>query len=906
MATPVQIPSETVEKWQGIVDLLAEIMHVPAALVMRVEPPNIKVFVSSESKGNPYEPDEVASLNTGLYCEAVMKTRQSLLVPDALVDEEWKSNPDIKLGMISYLGFPVTWPDGEIFGTICVLDNKKNHYGEVYQRLLLQFRDVLQADLNSFVKLAGELRERANLLNLTHDAIFVRDMNGVIKYWNRGAEELYGWTAEQAAGKLIRHLLKTAFPVPLDQIEAEILRAGRWEGELVHTKKDGTQIVVASRWSLQRDERAAPVAILVTNNDITERKRAEQARQDIEDQWRAAFESNPTMYFIVDGAGTTISVNAFGAEQLGYAVSELVGQPVLNVFYEPDRQAVQGYANACFEQPGRMMRWEARKIRKDGTMLWVRETARAAVLKKRPVLLVVCEDITERKRTEQALRRSEAHLAEAQRLSHTGSWAFSPVSGKVLYWSDELFRMWGFDPQQGPPDVQAVLQRIHPEDQERIGQLFERGFEGQLTADVRAEHKIVLPDGTVKYHQGISHPVFDEAGQVIEYVGTAVDVTERKRVEEALRRSEAYLAEAQRLTHTGSWAYDPDGEKAIYWSEETFRIFGLDPRRGSPPDQEEFLRMLHPEDRERFCERVGEAFRSKVDYSVDYRIVLSDGTLKHIHEIGHPVLDETGEVAEWVGTEVDVTDRKRAEAERERLRQLEADLAHMNRVSMMGELAASLAHEIKQPIAAAATNAKTCLRWLQREPPEMGEAREAASRIVKDVNRAADIIDRNRSLYARDMPKPEMVNLNELIREMIVLVNDGANRHSISICAELDRALPTITADRVQMQQVLMNLMLNGIEAMKDTGGELTIRSKKNEDGQILLSVSDVGIGLPVESAERIFDAFFTTKAQGTGMGLSISRRIVESHGGRLWATTNSGCGAIFHLTLPTAVEAHS
>src|SRR5215467_12909688 len=184
MRDGIEVPSEIIQKWQEIVNLLAEIMHVPSALIMKVEPPNIRVFVSSESKGNPYEPDEIACLNTGLYCETVMKTRQPLLVPDALADDDWKSNPDIKLGMISYLGFPVTWPDGEIFGTICVLDNKNNDYGEVYQRLLLQFRDVLQADLNSFVKLAGELRERANLLNLTHDAIFVRDMHGVIKYWN--------------------------------------------------------------------------------------------------------------------------------------------------------------------------------------------------------------------------------------------------------------------------------------------------------------------------------------------------------------------------------------------------------------------------------------------------------------------------------------------------------------------------------------------------------------------------------------------------------------------------------------------------------------------------------------------------------------------------------------------------
>jgi PAS domain S-box-containing protein len=359
------------------------------------------------------------------------------------------------------------------------------------------------------------------------------------------------------------------------------------------------------------------------------------------------------------------------------------------------------------------------------------------------------------------------------------------------------------------------------------------------------------------------------------------------------------LAEAQRLTHTGSWAYSPATEKAIYWSEEAFRIFGLDPQRKDPPNHQEFQRLQHPDDRDKFYQRFQKAVSTRMDFAGEYRIVLPDETVKYIQETGHPVLDETGELAEYVGTMVDITERKLAEQERERLRQLERDLAHMNRVSMMGELAASLAHEIKQPITAAATDAKTCLRWLQREPPDIGEACETAVRIVQGVNRAADIIDRNRSLYGRGTPKQEMVNPNEIVQEMITLLHDAANRQSISICPELDGGLPTISVDRVQVQQVLMNLMLNGIEAMKDTGGELTVRSKKIEDGQILLSVSDLGIGLPVGNAERIFDAFFTTKAHGTGMGLSISRRIIESHGGRLWASANSGKGATFYVILP-------
>jgi signal transduction histidine kinase len=275
-------------------------------------------------------------------------------------------------------------------------------------------------------------------------------------------------------------------------------------------------------------------------------------------------------------------------------------------------------------------------------------------------------------------------------------------------------------------------------------------------------------------------------------------------------------------------------------------------------------------------------------------------------ESGIPRYTGAGEFAGYIGSNIDITELKRAEAERERLHQLEADLAHINRVSMMGELAASLAHELKQPIAAALTDAKTCVRWLRGDPPDVAEGCEAALRMTNDATRAAEVIDRVRSLYRRDTSDRERLDVNEIIREMIVLLHDKADRNSISIRTELDSGLPLITADRVQLQQVLMNLILNGIEAMKDANGELSITSKRTADAQLLVSVSDSGIGLPVGEVDRIFDAFFTTKVQGTGMGLSISRRIIESHGGRLWACVNTERGATFQFTLPTDVAASS
>ena len=310
----------------------------------------------------------------------------------------------------------------------------------------------------------------------------------------------------------------------------------------------------------------------------------------------------------------------------------------------------------------------------------------------------------------------------------------------------------------------------------------------------------------------------------------------------------------------------------------------------------------HPADVNRHMEKwraslaTGEPFENEVRYRRS-----SDGEYRWFLTRAVALRDARGRIVKWYGISTDIDDRKRAEQERETLR---ADLAHMNRVSMMGELAASLSHELKQPIAATIINADAAIRWLTREEPDLEHARETAKRIIKDGARATEIIDRLRSLYKKAPPQHELVDVRETIDEMVVLLRGEANRCGVSIRTDLAADLARITADRVQLQQVLMNLMLNAIEAMKETGGVLTIQAQTGEEGQIRISVSDTGVGLPPDKADEIFNAFFTTKPQGSGMGLAISRSIVESHGGRLWATANDGRGATFHFTLPIAAAA--
>jgi PAS domain S-box-containing protein len=502
-------------------------------------------------------------------------------------------------------------------------------------------------------------------------------------------------------------------------------------------------------------------------------------------------------------------------------------------------------------------------------------------------------DIEERKRVEQALKRSEAYLAEAQRLTHTGSCAIDGSSRETLYWSEEMFRLFDFDPQQGLPMWDQWLQRIHPEDREKVKLAGDRTFLQKVDCDV--EFRIVKPDGTLKQIHGIGHPVLSPNGALVQVIGTMVDITERKRADETLRE------QANLLNLTNDAIFVRDENLIItYWNRGAEKLYGWTQEEAEGQISVELLKTRFPVPLEQIKAELlsngrweGELVRTKK--AGTQVVVATRWSLQRDDKGGQGTILETNN---------DITERKRAEEERERLRQELAHLARLNRVSTIGELTASLTHEINQPIGAAMTNAQACLRFLNRGQPDVPEAREAALEMVRDATRAADIIDRVRSLYRKGSSKLEMVDVNEVIEEMVVMLHDEANRSSVNVRTELCVNLPDVLADHVQLQQVLMNLMINGIEAMRDAGGELSIKSQLAEDGQLAISVSDMGVGLPSGKANEIFNAFFTTKPQGTGLGLAITRSIVESHGGRLWASANSGRGATFQFTLPQKTAA--
>jgi PAS domain S-box-containing protein len=364
-----------------------------------------------------------------------------------------------------------------------------------------------------------------------------------------------------------------------------------------------------------------------------------------------------------------------------------------------------------------------------------------------------------------------------------------------------------------------------------------------------------------------------------------------------LQRQEKHLRDVIDTVPTLAFSTSADGSNE-WVNRRWVEYSGLSPEATSGAGWQS---PVHPDDLDEHVKKWQRSLASGEPFENESRIRSANGEYRGFLVRAVPLRDANGNILKWYGTLTDVEDRKKAEHERERLRQLEADLAHVNRISTMGQLAASLSHELKQPIAAAITNAKTCLRWLAREEPDIEEAREATMRIVKDGNRAAEIIDHLRSFYKKGTPlERELVDVNEVVREMLGLLRSEANRYPICMRTELSAELPEVTVDRVQLQQVMLNLMLNGIEAMKESGGELTIKSERGENGEVLISISDSGEGLPTEKADEIFEAFFTTKPQGSGMGLTISRSIIQSHGGRLWAGANANRGVTFYFTLPS------
>ena len=540
-------------------------------------------------------------------------------------------------------------------------------------------------------------------------------------------------------------------------------------------------------------------------------------------------------------------------------------------------------------QDGKHFDLQHRMLMLDGTAKHVRIVAHAYEGAARELEFVgVIMDVTEAKEAENKIRLIINTVPGMLWTARPDGWVDFLNQRWLEYTGMALSegQGWGWEPS------------YHPDDLEQVKSKWLASIKEAKPLEVLA--RLRKFDGEYRWVLKRAFPLFDSTGRVLAWYGSNIDIHDRKQAEEKLRENEVYLAEAQRLSHTGSWAWSLDNNNGLrYWSEECFRVLGFDPQGGLPA-RERFIQRIHPDDRDSFVERTERARREKVSYDLEFRYILPSGEVRDIHSVGHPVFSLSGDLREFVGTVIDETERNRAE---ESLRKTEADLARVARATTLGELTASIAHEVNQPIAAVVTNANACLRWLRGESPNLDKAREASERIIRDGNRASDVIIRIRTLLKGGESDHKQIEINEVIREVAALAQGTVDLHRASLQTHLASNLPPISGDRVQLQQVLLNLVANALDAMQTISERpriVQVCSVKSEKETIRVAVKDSGIGLDSLQVEKLFEAFHTTKPEGLGMGLAISRSIIERHGGRLWAETNQGePGALFQFTLP-------
>ncbi|HEX2342284.1 MAG TPA: PAS domain S-box protein [Vicinamibacterales bacterium] len=710
----------------------------------------------------------------------------------------------------------------------------------------------------------------------------------ILEYTGRTLKELKQWgTNDTVHPDDLPHVIRAFAQSIASGSPYEILQRFR--------RSDGAYLWFQNNGFPLRDASGRIVRWCVLLTDIDERKHAEDALRESERESRLIVDSIPGFVAVFTPGGEVEFVNRPILEYFGKTLEELKHWGTGGMTHPEDLPRVAELFTHSIVS-GDPFEFEVRARRFDGVYRWFQ--SRGFPLRDTNGQIVrwynLLIDIDERKRAEQELRRSEARktaildsaLECIVTIDHEGCITeFNPAAERTFgYRQDEVLGR-----QLADVIIPPALRARHRQGFARYLATGEARVLGR-----RIEMTAVRADGSeFPTELAITRIPLDGPPS---FTGYMRDITERKRSEEELRRSEAFLAEGQQLSRVGSFSWRVATDE-ITWSEQLYRIFEID--RDVRVTFEVIGTRVHPEDLSGFTEQIERSRRDGSDVQLEIRLQMPDRTVKYVHIVAH-CRDDSGQ-REYIGAVQDVTRRRRSE---EALAKVRSELAYVSRATSLGVLTASIAHEINQPLAGIITNASTCLRMLGADPPDVDGARETARRTIRDGNRAADVMTRLRALFSKKEFSLESVDLNEATREVIALSLSDLRRHRVILQAELADDLPIITGDRIQLQQVILNLLRNASDAMAgvdDRPRHLLIGTEREGEDRVRVVVRDAGVGIDRQGMDKLFDAFYTTKSGGMGIGLFVSRSIVESHQGRLWAEPNDGPGATFSFSIPRA-----
>lgn len=705
-----------------------------------------------------------------------------------------------------------------------------------------------------------------------------------LDYFGKSLDDLKGWKATDAV-----------HPDDREQTVTALMKAHQegdsYNVESRHLRSDHVYRWFNVRGFPLRDSQGHILRWFHLLIDIDDRKRAEVELAISERKLQLIVDTIPTMTWSATPDGTADFFNRHYLSYLGVFLEQATGWGWVAAVHPDDLSGlVATWQNIIAS--GEAGETKARLRRHDGAYRWF--LFRVNPLRDEAGDIAkwygTNVDIDDLKRAENELRRSEGFLSQTQRLTRTGSTWWN-VGTSEFYLSEEGLRVLEC-PNTIKPEPELIRSGCHPDDLAFVQEEVDRSTrEG---CDMDFEYRLLMPDGSVKHVHVVAQNVGVDPRQP-EFAGAVTDITERKRAAEALERSEAFLAEGQHLARMGNFSLHLSTGNVV-WSEPLYSLYEFRP--DTPITLDLIATRMHPDDRPPFHEMLERSQRGDVDFECQYRICMPDRSIKYLHLIAHLAKNHVGE-SSYIGAVLDITRQHHAE---ESLSKARSQLMHVTRVTSLGALTASIAHEVNQPLSGIITNASACLRMLAAEPPNIECARETAWRTIRDGNRAADVIARLRALFSKRAVTIEPVDLNEATRDVTALLRSDLVQANVILRTELAGELPLVGGDRIQLQQVIMNLLRNAVDAMSDINDRsrhLTVRTEYDENYHIRVSVRDTGAGFRAEDAERVFESFFTTKSDGMGIGLSVSRSIIEHHGGHLWATPNDGPGVTFAFSIP-------